>query len=221
MQPINLRSGQQQDILGDVLPQHQLSLWWGLAVISDHCSSALNKILRSRHKLGTALRTFLTLVALHPLLLKCFGDEWRGDTILPAKLSGCYANLVACGLCHPLPCSVRQLRGRWSTPRNSLSAPSPLHDLYNAINGPSWDPHCHKVSNGVWLPLLHVLLIKLSKHILSQVWWKNLHHLHFMQSSSHCLTDWLPWCKETMANLMRIRTKEKLENKVVKNCAIF
>ena len=86
-----------------------------------------------------------------------------------AKLSGCNANLVACGLCHPLPCSVRQLRGRWSTPSNSLSALSPLHDLYNAINGPSWDPHCHRVSNGVWLPLLHFLLIKLSKHILSQL----------------------------------------------------
>ena len=124
-----------------------------------------------------------------PLLLEYFGDKWRGDNIFPAKLSGCYANLVACGLCHPLPCSMRQLRGRWSTPRNSLSAPRPLHDLYNAINGPSCDPHCHKLSNDVWLPLLHVLLIKLSKQILSQLQWKNLHHLHIMQSSSHCLTD--------------------------------
>ena len=70
-----------------------------------------------------------------PLLLEYFGDKYeRDDTLLPAKLSGCYANLVACGLRHPLPCSLRQLRGRWSTPSNSLSAPSPLHDLYNAIS---------------------------------------------------------------------------------------
>ena len=35
-------------------------------MISDHWSAAL---LRSRHKLGTALWTFLTLVALHPSFL--------------------------------------------------------------------------------------------------------------------------------------------------------
>ena len=53
------------------------------------------------------------------------------------------------------------------------------------------------------------------------LYWKNLHHLHFMQSSSHYLTDWLPWCKETMSNLMRIRNKEKLEKKLSKFVPFF
>ena len=177
-------------------------LWWGLAVISDHGSTAL---LRSRHKLGTALRTFLTLVALPPsFLTTLMTNEEATPYFLQSFLAVMPTLLLAAFAIRSLACSVRKLRGRRSTLSNSLSAPSPLHDLHNAINGPSWDPFCHKVSNGVCFPFLQVLLIKLSKHILSQFQWKNLHHLHFMQSSSHCLTDWLPWCKETMANLMKI-----------------
>ena len=129
----------------------QLSLWGQPAVLSDHCSTAF---LLLTPKVGTALQSFLTLISLHPLLLEYFGDRWRGDSVLPAKLSGCYANLVACGLCPPLPRSPRQPYWRLVVHSQQLSqcsqsSPWPLE----CENGPSWDPHCHKVSNGVWLPL--------------------------------------------------------------------
>ena len=76
----------------------------GLAVISDHCSAAA-ALLRSRHKLGTGLRTFLTLVARHPLLLEYFGDKgrWRHHT-------SCKAFWLLCQPCclRPLPSASSQ-----------------------------------------------------------------------------------------------------------------